>query len=70
MLRAVHQLDRNMSTARIDPVEGGSYRAAVDNKSMYFEDYVDAAVWLDKELYGEEDEERILGKEENISQVV
>lgn len=59
-----------MSTARIDPVEGGGYRATVDNKSMYFEDYVDAAVWLDKELYGEEDEERILGKEENIGQVV
>lgn len=46
-----------MSTARIDPVEGGGYRATVDNKSMYFKDYVDAAVWLDKELYGEEDED-------------
>ena len=56
MLGAVHQPDWHMSTARIDPVEGGGYRATVDNKSMYFEDYVDAAVWLDKELYGEDED--------------
>lgn len=58
-----------MSTARIDPVEGGGYRATVDNKSMYFEDYVDAAVWLDKELYGEEDDGEEQGTRKNYLQV-